>query len=212
MEWNTTMTDPWQMEVPSNPPDGPNLGSYSDSVPMRQDYQDAGASSAMDFTRGNVLDQGAPFAPESMTDQGAVSLAGGIDPTMAREFGAQAIVGLIDEPMLYLPQAPEQRNGVGLTLARAGAATDAGRPATAVIRGNLGVDVWGQIDNGLGMKRPAVSPLAAPPFYAGTAVPDALPSAGGGLAAVPAVDPPMVNTWRTPPTPWDDLNYLGGPP
>lgn len=120
------------------------------------------------------------------------------------------LIGLTGKEGGAAPGAAELHGRAVLPPDRAGAPTDAGRLARMVLNDWRAPSVWDD-DNAAGWKVNTPSPLAATPFYAPASVPDALPSPGGSGPALPATDPVPVNTWRTPPAPWDEYRYIGGP-
>lgn len=200
------------MVVPTLPNEGDDLGAYDGaSVQARLGYSAQGDSAADDFTTGLPTDQGAAFPVAPMSAQG------GNDDKQQRLTrtgpAAPAIIGLVDSSGHWVgaPQVPQQAGTAGLQLARAGAPTDDGRLPTAVLRDGSSADTWRQLDDGMGMKHDSAPPLAYGGIISDSTPVDGVASPGGSLPITPAADPVQVNTYRVPPTPWDEYNYLGGP-
>lgn len=185
-------------------PVGPFDFTVSGEVPDRLDYGDDGNSDADDPERGDLTDAG---------DTDGLDLGSPLDSAAAkqqRHWSTTIIAVPGDETLILTPGAGEDANRGELPADRAGAPTDAGRPAVMIARDLNPPSIWTD-DPSAGIKLDTPSPLAAPPFAAAAAVVDALPSPGGMEPALAATDPVAYNTWRVPPTPWDEQRYIGGP-
>lgn len=192
------------LPLPSTPFD---VAQYADYVPSRFDYSTQGASAADLFSTGLPIDQGAAFDAEPMSQQG------GNDEKFARTGTglAQTIIGLDLGNWLGDHSEPSGSMGHGLVPYRAGEPTDDGRLPTIILRNTSTAETWKQLDDGLGVKLDAAPPLAyGGPLYDAPIV-GAWASPGGSLPALPDQELALVNTYRIPPTPWDEFNYIGGP-
>lgn len=195
--------------VPAPPHGGADLGAYDGAnVADRLGYDDVGSSAAGNDLTGTLADQGTPFGVAPMAAQG------GADAKQARltgGAGAPSIVGLDAPGFSAAARAGQQVNNHGITLARAGAPTDAGRLPVAIGRPASSPDLWCQLDDGMGMKRESAPPLAYSGIVRDTVPAGGISSPGGSMPISPATDPVQLNTYRVPPTPWDTGNYIGGP-
>lgn len=188
---------------------GFDLGEYSATVPDRFDYGTTGPSAAASFATGLPIDA----APAAGADVAPRSQQGGEDSKAARESSiglAQTIVSNDAGNWLGTITAADA-NGHGILLARAGAPTDDGRLPMAVVRNSAAPDTWRQVDDGMGVKFDSAPPLAYGGILYDSPVVGGFASPGGNTPALPDQELQLLNTYRVPPTPWDEYNYIGGP-
>lgn len=187
------------------PSTGFDLAEYDGgNVPSRFDYSVTGSSAASDFATGLPVNQGRAF------DAKPKELQGGNDEKQARELGSQAIISLDQGNWLGQRTASGTTNH-GLTVFRAGAPTDDGRLPMVMARNTAFADMWTQLDDGMGVKLDSASPLGYGGILYDAPIPNGFASPGGSTPALPDQELALVNTYRIPPTPWDEYNYIGGP-
>lgn len=193
-------------QIPALPNDPRDIAAYDGAhVAERFGYSTVGASDANDPTTGGT------WNVEPALEDAAHNQQGGNDSKQARETGVNPVMALDAGYWLGAPSVDACANGHGILLARAGAPTDDGRLPNVVLRNTPTLTVWGQIDDGMGVKIESAPPLAYGGILYDSPISGGLSSPGGNTPALPALDAVQVNTYRVPPTPWDEWNYVGGP-